>query len=180
MEASEHKSVWLFDPVHTKIRFETAYLLITSVSGWFTEFAGTVITSSDNFDESQIQFTIYTNSIYTGNSERDNHLRSPDFFDVEKFPTLSFKSPAIHTTGSMLNAVGELKIKDVTETIEFQIKYRGSTRDPMGNLKAGFEMNTTLNRQDFNINWNQVFDNAGILLSDEVRIFCDVQLLKVS
>jgi polyisoprenoid-binding protein YceI len=179
METTENRRVWLIDPVHTKIRFETKYLLITSVSGWFTEFEGTVITSSDDFNDSQIQLTVYTNSIYTGNAERDNHLRSRDFFNARKFPTLSFKSNTI-IPGLKLEIIGDLKIKDVTESIQFEARYTGSAKDPNGNLKAGFEMNTILNRKDFNINWNQVFDKAGVLLSDEVNIFCDVQLLKVS
>jgi polyisoprenoid-binding protein YceI len=180
MEASENRRIWLIDPVHTKIRFETKYLLITSVSGWFTEFEGTVSTTTDDFNDSQIQFTIYTNSIYTGNTERDNHLRSSDFFDARKYPTLTFNSSSISVQGWQLEVVGDLKIKDVTESIEFEVAYIGSTRDPIGNLKAGFEANTILNRKDFNINWNQVFDKAGVLLSDEVKVFCDVQLLKVS
>jgi polyisoprenoid-binding protein YceI len=180
METVENKSVWLLDPVHSKFRFETKYLLITSVSGWFTEFEGTVKSPAENFNESQIQLTVYTGSVYTGNAERDNHLRSADFFDVNKYPTLSFKSTSINVTGSKLAIKGDLKIKDVTESIEFETTYIGSARDPIGNLKAGFEMNMTLNRKNFNINWNQVFDKAGVLLSDEVKIFCDVQLLKIS
>lgn len=179
MERSENESFWIVDPVHTKIRFETKYLLITSISGWFTQFEGTVTTPSDDFKDSQIQLTIYSNFISTGNTERDNHLRSPDFFDVRNYPTLSFKSTSIQVNASTLNVVGELKIKDVNNTIEFQANYVGSTKDPMGNIKAGFEMNMTLNRKDFNINWNQVLDKAGVLLSDEVHVFCDVQLLKV-
>jgi polyisoprenoid-binding protein YceI len=180
METSENKRVWLIDPVHTKIRFETKYLLITSISGWFTQFEGTVVTPSDDFTNSQIQLTVYTNSIYTGNTERDNHLRSSDFFDAKKFPTLSFKSSHINIEASALEIIGDLKIKDIAESIELHAAYIGSTYDPNGNLKAGFEINTTLNRKDFNITWNQAFDKAGVLLSDEVKVFCDVQLLKVS
>lgn len=178
MKEKENKSVWFVDPVHTKIRFESKYLLITSVSGWFSEFEG-IVTASDDFSESQIDITVYTNSVYTANEERDKHLRSTDFFDIKKFPILSFKSTFAIVKGSDVDIVGDLRIKNITKSISFSARYVGSVQDPMGNLKAGFETSLTLNRKDFNISWNQVFDKSGILLSDEVKIFCDIQLLKI-
>jgi polyisoprenoid-binding protein YceI len=180
VEKVEHNIVWLIDPVHSMIRFETKYLLITSVSGWFTKFEGTVVTPSEDFNDSQIKLTVYTNSIYTGNEERDHHLRSSDFFDAKKYPTLSFQSSFVTIKDSKVAVVGDLRIKDVTETIEIEANYVGSARDPMGNLKAGFEMSTTLNRKDFGISWNKVFDQASVLLSEEVKVFCNIQLLKLS
>ena len=180
MDKIETKVVWVIDPVHSKIRFETRYLLITSISGWFTEFEGTVITQSEEFNGSGINLIIYTNSIYTGNKERDTHLRSEDFFNTKRFPTMSFISRSRVVKEKVIKVVGDLKIKDVNETIEFTATHIGSAHDPLGNLKAGFEMSTTINRKDFGISWNQVFDQAGVLLSDEVKIYCDIQLLRVS
>jgi polyisoprenoid-binding protein YceI len=180
MDDKDTRKVWLIDPVHSKIRFAAKYLLLTSVSGWFTEFEGTVLTSSDNFQDSQLQLTIYAHSLYTGNDERDNHLRSADFFDVKRFPTITFNSALVAVEDSIADVIGDLSIKGITETINFKAKYSGCIQDPMGNWKAGFEMNTLLNRKDFNITWNTFFDNSGVLLSDEVQVFCDVQLLKVS
>lgn len=180
MDENENKGVWLIDPVHTKIRFETKYLLITSVSGWFTQFEGTVTTPTADFNNSDIRLTVYTNSLYTGNEERDNHLRSADFFDTKQFPVLSFHSTGIEVTDRNVNVVGDLCIKNITETISFSAAFIGCVRDPLGNLKAGFEMSIVLNRKDFNISWNQFFDKAGVLLSDDVKVSCDVQLLKVS
>lgn len=180
MDEKENRNLWLVDPVHSKIRFETKYLVITSISGWFTQFEGTVSTPTDTFDGSQIDLTIYTNSVYTGNEERDNHLRSPDFFDAKKFPTLTFKSSSTSVSYSKVDIIGDICIKNITETLSFNATYVGCMRDPMGNLKAGFEMSFTINRKDFDITWNQILDQAGLLLSDEVKIYCDIQLLKVS
>ncbi|MCW3111240.1 MAG: polyisoprenoid-binding protein [Segetibacter sp.] len=180
MDDKETKKVWLIDPVHSKIRFETKYLLITSVSGWFTKFEGSVSTSSDNFEDSHLNLTIYANSLDTGIEERDKHLRSADFFDVKRFPTITFNSTLITVDGSEADVIGDLCIKGITETINFKAKYVGCVQDPLGNWKAGFEMSTSLNRKDFNITWNQFFDNSGVLLSDEVKVFGDIQLLKVS
>ena len=180
MDDKDTKKVWLIDPVHSKIRFETKYLLITSVSGWFTKFEGTVTTLFEDFRDSEVCLTIYTNSLFSGNEERDNHLRSADFFDVKKFPTITFNSTLISVEDSLVDIIGELCIKGITETLNFKAKYLGCVQDPIGNWKAGFEMNTTLNRKDFNITWNKFFDNAGVLLSDEVQVFVDIQLLKVS
>ena len=180
MENNDNKQVWLIDPVHSKFRFETKYLLITSLSGWFTQPEGRIITSSDSFHNCKLQVTIYTGSVYTGNEERDNHLRSADFFDVKNFPAITFNSSLVIVRDSTADISGDLSIKGITKTLHFKAKYLGSVRDPLGNWKAAFEMSTILNRKDFNISWNQFFDNSGVLLSDEVKVFCDVQLLKVS
>lgn len=180
MDRIETKGVWVVDPVHSKIRFEARHLLITSVSGWFTEFEGTVITQSEEFNDSSINLIIYTNSLYTGNKERDTHLRSEDFFNTKHFPTMNFISRSFRVKEKDIEVVGDLKIKDVNEIIEFTVTHIGSAHDPLGNVKAGFEMSTTINRKDFGISWNQVFDQARVLLSDEVKIFCDIQLLRVS
>lgn len=179
MEVKEKETVWVIDPIHTRIRFEAKYLLITPVSGWFTEFEGSVATPSDSFDKSRIRLKLYTNSIYTGNAERDNHLRSADFFDAEHYPALTFESTAVTVQGTDIEVTGELCIKNIKETIRFGAKHLGFATDPFGNTKSAFEMQLILNRKDFGISWNQSFDNAGVLLSDEVKIFGDVQLLKV-
>lgn len=180
MQGQNKKNIWVIDPVHTRIRFETKYLLITSVSGSFTEFEGSVTTPSDNFDNSEIKLKLYTNSINTGNEERDNHLRSADFFDAAHYPSLTFSSTSVHVRNTEIKVTGELCIKNIRETISFGAKHLGFVTDPFGNSKSAFEMQLVLNRKDFGISWNQFFDNAGVLLSDEVKIFGDIQLLKVS
>lgn len=179
MQAQQNATVWIIDPVHTRIRFETKYLLLTAVSGWFTEFEGSIVAPADDFGGSEIKLTIYANSIYTGNEERDNHLRSADFFDTRRYPTINFRSASVTLHDGHILVNGELTIKDVTQPISFQVKHTGISNDTMGNSKAGFEMDTLFNRKDFNINWNQVIDKFGVMIADEVKLHCDVQVLRV-
>lgn len=176
----QQSTVWVVDPVHTRIRFETKYLLLTSVSGWFTEFEGSVVAPYEDFNNSEIRLTIYANSVYTGNEERDNHLRSADFFDVRRYPVIAFRSTAVELREEMIHVIGELTIKDVTQTISFDVRHIGISKDTMGNSKAGFEMDTIFNRKDFHINWNHVVDQFGVMVADDVKLHCDVQLLKIS
>ena len=180
MEETKHKNSWAIDPVHTKIRFDAKYLMITSVSGWFRELEGTVMGTAEDFNDSEISLTIYTNSIFTGIEERDEHLRSPDFFDAKKYPTITFRSTAIIVLENALRVKGLLAIKDINQEIEFDAKFLGIVPDPRGNIKAGFEMDLAFDRKDFNITWNEFFDKQGVLISDQVKLHADVQLLKLS
>jgi polyisoprenoid-binding protein YceI len=180
MEEIKHTTIWAIDPVHSKIRFDAKYLMITSVSGWFREVEGTVICDDEGFNESEIRLTIYTHSLFTGIDERDNHLRSADFFDTAKYPTITFQSTHVQVQENDIKITGLLSIKDITQELVFTAKYLGSVPDPMGNTKAGFEMDTVFDRKDFNITWNQFFDKQGILISDQVKLHADVQLLKLS
>ncbi len=180
MEENKNKNTWAIDPVHTKIRFDAKYLMITSVSGWFRELEGTVAGSADDFSDSEISLTIYTNSIFTGIEERDEHLRSPDFFDAKKYPTITFRSTAITVQENAIKVKGILTVKDIKQEIEFDAKFLGIVPDPRGNIKAGFEMDIAFDRKDFNITWNEFFDKQGILISDQVKLHADVQLLKLS
>ncbi|MDF2187334.1 YceI family protein [Paraflavitalea sp. CAU 1676] len=179
MEETKKEAVWVIDPVHTRIRFDTKYLLLTPVSGWFTQFEGSVINTEDNFNGARAQLTIYTNSVYTGNEERDTHLRSADFFDTAKFPVITWKSDQVTVQNGKIEVTGSITIKGIEQPITLQAQHLGSTPDPMGNTKAGFAVDATLNRKDFNITWNQLIDKHGLLLSDEVVLHCDVQLLKL-
>lgn len=171
---------WGIDPVHSKIGFDIKYLLLTSVTGWFTEVEGRVDSPTNNFDSSQIQLVMYTNSLTTLNDTRDQHLRSEDFFDTVNFPKILFHSTSVRVIDDHIKVTGKLTEKDVTEQVEFDVKFIGAVKYPYGNWKAVFEMKTMLNRKDFNITWNNYFDQDGILLSDEIDIIGDIQLLKVT
>lgn len=181
MSTSVKQATWAIDPIHSTIRFDAKYLLITSVSGWFREFEGTVVSGQDGYCNSSINLTIYVNSLTTGNDERDNHLRSPDFFDARKYPMIQFRSTAVTTKQEkQLEVTGILTVKGVEHPFTFTANFLGQCSDPLGNTKAGFDMDAVLNRKDFNITWNQLFDKNGLLLSDEVKVHCDLQLLKLS
>lgn len=174
------RAIWVIDPIHTRIRFEAKYLMLTTVSGWFREIEGTVETDNANFSNSSIRLIIYTNSLFTGIDERDNHLRSPDFFDVKKYPTIQFQSSSVGVDGANVSMKGTLSIKDTVQEMEFTAQYLGQVKDPGGNTKAAFEMDMVFDRKDFNITWNQFFDKQGILVSDRVQVHCDVQLLRLN
>lgn len=180
MTQTEALESWAIDPVHSRIRFDTRYLLITSVSGWFREIEGTVSATHDSFSGSEISLTIYTASLYTGVEERDNHLRSVDFFDTNRYPSIQFRSTRVQAVDERkLHIAGQLIIKGIKTEISFDANYLGSSPDPMGNTKAGFEADILLDRKDFNITWNQFFDQNGILISDQVNLHADIQLLKL-
>ena len=180
MEQPTKKTTWAIDPVHSTIRFEAKYLLITNVSGWFREFEGMVVSTHDDFSNSTIQLTIYTNSLYTGNEQRDRHLRSPDFFETQKYPVIHFRSTDVIVQDKIINVNGVLAIKDISQEYSFTATHLGTATDPNGNTKAGFEMDTVLNRHDFNISWNQLYGMDALLLGNEVKLHADIQLLKLS
>ena len=180
MSKQKIKTAWAIDPVHTKIRFDVKYLMLSTVSGWFREIEGTVHAAGDDFNDSEIRLTIYTHSLFTGIEERDDHLRSPDFFDAKKYPTIKFHSTVVRVKKDNIKITGILTVKEITQEIVFTAKYLGNVPDPMGNTKAGFEMDTTFDRKDFNITWNQFFNKSTILISDQVKLHADIQLLKLS
>jgi polyisoprenoid-binding protein YceI len=180
MSTTVKKATWAIDPIHSTIRFDAKYLMITSVSGWFREFEGTLLSDCDGFTNSEIQLTIYTHSLNTGNEERDKHLRSADFFDAKQFPAIQFRSKAVTMHDKRVEVTGILTVKGIEHPFTFNATFLGMCADPLGNTKAAFEMDTVLNRKDFNITWNQLFDKNGLLLSDEVKVHCDLQLLKLS
>jgi len=175
---TEKQQLWLLDPVHSRIRFDVKYLLST-VSGWFSEFEGSVRTSNDGFDGAAAQITIYSNSLTTANEERDAHLRSAAFFDTVQFPVLHFQTPEIKLSMEDGTITGLLTIKNIAQPVTLRVHYLGTTTDPMGNFKACFELSTLINRREFDMTWNQLIDRGGLLLSDEVAIHCDIQLLRV-
>lgn len=177
---TQQKMEWAIDPVHSKVRFDAKYLMISTVSGWFRELEGTVVNSLDDFSDSEIALTLYTNSLYTGIDERDQHLRSPDFFDAKKYPTIQFRSSSVCRNGNTISVKGQLSIKDISQTIEFDARFLGQVKDPNGNTKAAFEMDAVFDRKDFNITWNRFFDKEGILISDQVQIHADIQLLRLN
>lgn len=179
MPVQPDKTLWVIDPVHTKISFTTRYLLLTRISGWFTEMEGVVYASDADFGDAQAQLTIYVRSIATGNRERDRHLRSADFFNVKRYPVITFESTAVVVDGTFLNMSGILKIKDAVLITQFTATYTGIAHDPQGNTKAGFELKTSFNRKDLHLDWNMYFGHSGVLLANEVKVFCDVQLLRL-
>ena len=173
------KTTWQLDPAHSEITFRVRHLVIATVSGKFTKFSANVSTEDDDFTTADIEFEAETASIDTGIEARDNHLRSDDFFNSEKFPALVFKSTGMKNTGGnefQLN--GNLTIRDVTKPISLKVEFGGTATDPYGNFKAAFEVTGSLNRKEFGLRWDALTEAGGAVVSDEVKIHANVQFAK--
>lgn len=163
------------DKGHSNVDFTIRHL-VGNVRGAFSDFDGTIVMDADPA-KSSVEFTIQAKSIDTGNEQRDNHLRSADFFDVEKFPTLTFKSSAIKKTGdNAYQVTGTLTMRGVAKEITLPVTYLGEVKDPWGNTKAGFSTTTSLNRKDFGVSWNKTLDQGGFLLGDDVKVEINLEV----
>ncbi len=169
---------WSIDPTHSEVQFKIKHLVITTVTGHFFNFSGDV-EASENFDAINTNFEADINSISTNNEGRDGHLKSEEFFDVEKHPKLIFKSKGLKKTGEgEFNLSGDLTLKGITKNITLSVSYEGTATDPWGNVKAGFELNGKINRNDYGLNWSAVTEAGGLVVSDEVKIHANIQLVK--
>ena len=169
---------WTIDKAHSEVNFKIKHLM-SKVSGRYTEFDGTITTDFANLGASSVSFTIQAASIDTKNGDRDKHLRSADFFDVEKFPTITFTSSKVTKTGDdSFDVTGILTMHGVSKEITLPVTFLGAGQDPWGNTKAGFEVETRLARQDYGIVWNKGLETGGFLLGNEVEIAINLEVAK--
>ncbi|MBY0480728.1 MAG: YceI family protein [Chitinophagaceae bacterium] len=172
-------STFKIDAAHSEIIFKVKHLMITNVTGSFTKFDATMESATADFSDARISFEADVNSISTNNEQRDGHLKSDDFFSAEKFPALSFKSTSFsHQGGSDYSLVGDLTIRDITKSVEFAVEYGGTATDPYGQVKSGFEISGKINRKDFGLTWGAVTEAGGVVVSDEVKLLLNVQMIK--
>jgi len=170
---------WVIDTAHSEIQFKVKHLMISTVSGSFGTFSGSAATESDDFDNAQVSFTAATASINTGNTDRDNHLRSADFFYAAQYPEISFTSSSMKkTNGNNFKLTGVLSMRGVSKEITLNAEFLGINKDPWGNTKAGFELTGRINRKDFGLNWNAALETGGVLVGEEVKIIANVQLAR--
>ena len=163
------------DKSHSEVIFQVRHL-ITRVRGRFSDFEGTIDFDEAAPERSRVQFSVKTSSIDTNEPQRDQHLRSADFFHAEQYPTLSFTSTRLEPAGDARFLVsGDLTIRGVTRSVTLPVSYLGTAKDPWGNEKLGFEAETTLNRKDFELNWNAVLETGGFLVGDEVKVSLSIQ-----
>ncbi len=154
-------------------------MVITDVSGRFRSFDGTVYADKADFTDIKISLTIDVKSIDTDNKKRDDHLRSSDFFDADKYPTITFISKSMKKTGKdTYKLSGDFTMHGVTKEITLDVKYGGTIKDPYGNTRAGFKLTGKLDRTDFGLKYNSVMDNGGLLIGEEVEIICNVEIIK--
>lgn len=170
---------WKLDPTHSEIGFKVKHMMITNVSGAFTDFNVEASSESEDFSKPNISFNAKTTSVNTNSDQRDGHLRSPEFFDSEKYPEMKFKGTAYEkVNGDHYKLKGDLTIKDVTKPVSLDVEFGGINKDPWGNTKAGFTLNGKINRKDFGLNWNAALETGGVMVSEEVKINAEIQLVK--
>ena len=178
--SSTQTTKWAIDPTHAEIGFSVRHMMIATVRGRFGSVTGTVIVDEQHPKNSRVDVTIDARSVDTRQEMRDNHLRSPDFFDVEQFPNLHFVSKRIEgdPRNGEFRVLGDLTIRDVTREVELKATLEGEGKDPWGNERAGFSASGKLNRTDFGLHWNQALETGGVLVSNEVKLSIDVEVVK--
>ena len=168
---------WVIDPAHSEITFKVKHLMISNVKGEFKTFQANI--DGEDFTTSTISANIDTTSIATNNNDRDTHLKSPDFFEVENYPEITFTSTSIKKVDDdEFKLVGDLTIKGTTKEITLDTEFGGFMKDPYGNEKAGFSINGKLNRKDFGLNWNAALEAGGVMVANEIKIYAEVQFIK--
>ena len=178
--SSTQTTKWTIDPTHAEVGFSVRHMMIATVRGRFGAVNGTVIVDEQNPKNSKVDVTIDARSVDTRQEMRDNHLRSPDFFDVEQFPNLHFVSKRIEgdPRKGEFRVIGDLTIRGVTREAELKATLEGEGKDPWGNERAGFSASGKLNRSEFGLNWNQALETGGVIVSDEVKLAIDVEVVK--
>ena len=173
------KTKWGLDVTHSEVAFKVKHLMISNVKGTFKEFDASVYTTGENFITSEIDFWLNPASIETGVADRDAHLKSADFFDVENHKQITFIGKSFEKVDEdSYTLFGDLTIKGITKQIKLDVEFGGVMKDPWGNEKAGFTINGKINRKDFGLNWNAALEAGGVLVGEEIKINCEVELLK--
>jgi len=174
----ETATTWNIDAAHTEVGFEVKHLMISKVRGRFGAVSGTIHLHDQDLSASSVAAEIETASIDTRQEQRDEHLRSADFFDVERFPVISFRSTRVERAGDGFQVTGDLTIRDVTRPVVLSVRDEGRGRDPWGGERAAFSASVTIDRRDFGLTWNQALETGGLLVGNDIRISLEVQAVK--
>jgi len=176
---SDISGKYTLDTAHSNLGFSARHAMVTTVRGQFRDFEGTAVIDAQNPAESSVSVTIKTASIDTGVADRDNHLRSADFFDAEQNPEITFVSTSVDRTDDVTWAItGDLTIKDATRPVTIEFEQTGSARDPFGNLRIGFEGVASISRKDFGLTYNAALETGGVLISDKVKLAFDISAIQ--
>jgi polyisoprenoid-binding protein YceI len=176
----KNETKWSIDPAHSEIAFKTKHLMISNVKGVFREYDANIYTAGNDFSSTKIDFWMNSSSIDTGEKKRDEHLKSADFFDGANHKKITFVSVSFEKSAEddHYNLSGNLTIKGITVGIKLDVEFGGLIIDPWGNERAGFIINGKVNRKDWGLNWNAILDSGGVMVSDEVRIICEIEIVK--
>ena len=175
---SAYQGTWTIDPSHSRLGFVARHAMVTKVRGQFDEYAGTLVVDAANPSASTANVTVQLASVNTASPDRDAHLRSADFFDVENNKEMTFASTGVKQDGDEFTMLGDLTIKGVTRPVELELEPTGVATDPFGNVRAGFEGETEISRKDFGLTWNVALEAGGVLVSDKIKIQLDVSAIK--
>ena len=168
---------WTIDPTHSEVGFKVKHMMFTNVKGLFNDYSAD-IDFNDDLKDANLQFEAKINSIFTNNTDRDNHLKSADFFDAEKHPTLNFKSTKIEGNGSEYEITGDLTIKGITKPVTLNAEFSGLMTDPWGNTKVGLNLDGKINRKDFGLTYNAALETGGVLVGEDVKLNAEIQLVE--
>lgn len=169
---------WNIDPTHSEVQFKVKHLVISTVTGQFNKFEGSLESDNEDFDGAKAEFQLEAASVDTNVTDRDNHLKSAEFFDAEKFPHIKFTNGKLRKSGEDYKLTGNLTIKDNTKPITLDVEYGGSMVDGYGQNKAGFEITGKINRKEFGLTWNAVTEAGGVVVGDDVRLILNVQVIQ--
>tara|TARA_R110000868_G_scaffold259361_16_gene517551 strand:- start:20304 stop:20849 length:546 start_codon:yes stop_codon:yes gene_type:complete len=177
--ALDTKTIWNIDPTHSEIEFKVKHLVISTVTGKFNGFNASLESEGEGFEGATINFDADIDSISTGVADRDNHLKSEDFFNAEKFPKLTFESTSFKKAGdSNYKLTGNLTIRETTKEVTLDVEHGGTVVDPYGQTKAGFEIKGSINRKEFGLTWSAVTEAGSIVVGDDVKLIMNVQVVK--
>jgi polyisoprenoid-binding protein YceI len=181
--AARATTTWQLDPTHSSIEFSVKHMMMTTVRGRFKEIQATLTGDRDHPEDAGVEATIVVTSIDTGVADRDAHLRSPDFFDAERFPAITFRFTRIEGTppkedGDRFEVVGELVIRDSAMEVVLDCEYQGRGTDPWGKTRAGFSFRTDIDRREWGLKWNQALETGGVLVANKVRVEGEVQFVR--
>lgn len=170
---------WGVDATHSEVQFKVKHLVISTVTGFFKKFSGTVESQSEDFDGAKVNFSIDVDSIDTNVADRDAHLKSPDFFAAAQYPTIDFKNGVLKKeSNEEYKLKGDLTIRNVTKPVELKVEYNGIVADPWGNTRAGFEITGRVNRKDYHLNWSAITEAGKVVVSDEVKLHFNIEVIK--
>lgn len=173
-------ALWNLDPAHTQANFSVRHMMVATVRGSFDKVSGTLEFDPQNPANSRVEATIEAASINTGLADRDAHLRSADFFDVENYPTITFKSTSVKPTGdNTADVTGDLTIRGVTRPVTLKVEFLGETIGMSGGTHAGFEARGKINREDFGLTWNVALETGGVLVGKEISLNIDAEVIRV-
>ena len=169
---------WVLDPMHSEVQFKVKHLVISTVTGTFKVVEGSLNTTTEDFSAADVEFSIDVNSIDTNQTDRDNHLKSADFFNAEEFPAIKFKSTSFSKAGDDYKLEGNLTIKDITKPVSLAVEFGGIATDFYGNIKAGFEVTGKINRKEFGLVWDGITEAGSIVVGEDIKLAINVQFAK--